>query len=190
MERNQYYKNAALAALEGKWAAAVVCAAVMFLLSGVGSVAAFFIVMPLCVGCSFSFYRLYRDGDASLTSNMFKDSFEGYWHNVWGMFLVSVYIALWSLLLVVPGIIKSISYAMTPFILKDNPELSASQAIALSEKMMKGHKMEYFLLQMSFIGWVLLSFLTLGIGLLWLMPYMMAALASFYQNVKNQSVQD
>ena len=189
MERNQYYKNAALAALDGKWTAAVVCAAVMFILSGLGSIAVFFIAMPLTVGCSFSFYRLYRDGDASLTSNMFKDSLEGYWRNLWGMLLMTVYILLWSLLLIVPGIIKSISYAMTPFILKDNPELSADQAIELSMKMMKGHKMEYVLLQLSFIGWLLLSFLTLGIGLLWLMPYMMAALAAFYQNVKNQSVQ-
>ena len=73
---------------------------------------------------------------------------------------------------------------MTPFILVDNPELSANEAINLSKKMMKGHKFDLFWLELSFIGWILLGLLTLGIGYFWLMPYMYTSIAGFYQDVK------
>jgi uncharacterized membrane protein len=75
---------------------------------------------------------------------------------------------------------------MTPFILKDNPELSANEAINLSQKMMKGHKFDLFYLMLSFIGWAFLGIFTLGIGYLWLMPYTYAAFAAFYQDLKKE----
>ena len=68
-------------------------------------------------------------GDDRLTSNMFNISFKGYWHKVWGMFLMKLFIFLWTLLFIIPGIVKSFSYAMPPFILEENPELSANDAI-------------------------------------------------------------
>ena len=102
------------------------------------------------------------------------------------MFLMMLYVMLWSILLIVPGFIMGLAYSMTPYILKDCPELSAHQAIKLSRKMMKGHKWEYFWLQLSFIGWIILGFLTLGIGYLWLMPYMLTTNAAFYQKIKKQ----
>ena len=73
---------------------------------------------------------------------------------------------------------------MTPFILAEKPELSAKEAIDLSMEMMEGHKMEFFMLWLSFIGWCLLGLLTLGIGYLWIMPYMYTATAAFYEDVK------
>lgn len=88
------------------------------------------------------------------------------------------------LLFIIPGIVKSFSYAMTPYILEENPELSANEAIDRSRAMMKGHKFDLFWLYLSFIGWILLSILTLGIGLLWLAPYMQTATAAFYEDVK------
>ena len=98
-------------------------------------------------------------------------------------FLRTLYTALWTLLFVVPGIIKSLSYAMTPFILADHPELTASEAIYRSKKLMDGHKMDLFILSLTFIGWDILSALTFGIGFLFLNPYRNAAYAAFYRNI-------
>lgn len=94
-----------------------------------------------------------------------------------------LYIVLWYLLLIVPGIMATYSYAMTEFILAEHPELSASEAIAKSKQIMQGNRWNLFCLDFSFIGWRLLSVLTLGIGYLWLQPYMNAARASFYREV-------
>ncbi|MBO7251862.1 MAG: DUF975 family protein [Oscillospiraceae bacterium] len=95
-----------------------------------------------------------------------------------------LYVFLWSLLLVIPGIIAEYSYAMTPYILAENPEMSAGEAIANSKQMMEGHKMELFLLELSFIGWHILAALTLNIGYLWLNPYKNAAAAAFYRKLQ------
>lgn len=98
-------------------------------------------------------------------------------------FLQSIYILLWSLLFIIPGIIASYSYAMTEYILAENPELSASEAISRSKQMMDGNKWRLFCLQFSFIGWSILCAFTLGIGNLWLTPYKQAATAAFYREV-------
>ena len=100
------------------------------------------------------------------------------------MLLMTIMVFLWSLLLIIPGIIKWFSYAMTPFILEENPELSASEAIHRSRMMMRGHKFDLFYLYLSFIGWFILCILTAGIGFLWLGPYVDTALAAFYEEVK------
>ena len=99
------------------------------------------------------------------------------------LFLRELYVILWTLLLIIPGIIKGFSYAMTPFILADHPELTASQAIRRSQELMQGHKGELFVLGLTFIGWNMLSALTLGIGSLWVNPYMNAAYAAFYREL-------
>lgn len=99
-------------------------------------------------------------------------------------FLRVLYVFLWCLLLIVPGIVAAYSYAMTPYILAENPELTASEAISRSKEMMNGHKMELFLLDFSFIGWSILSALTLNIGNLWLNPYRNAAVAAFYRELQ------
>ena len=97
--------------------------------------------------------------------------------------LQSVYVLLWSLLFIIPGIIAGYSYAMTSYILAENPELTASEAIEQSKAMMYGHRWRLFCLQFSFIGWDLLCALTLGIGNLWLRPYKQTAEAAFYRDV-------
>lgn len=101
--------------------------------------------------------------------------------------LEAVYVLLWSLLFVIPGIIASYSYAMTGYILAENPEMSPSDAIARSKEMMEGNRWRLFCLQFSFIGWGILSSLTLGIGNLWLTPYEQAATAAFYRDVSGTS---
>ncbi len=101
-------------------------------------------------------------------------------------FLRGLYTTLWSLLFIIPGIIAGYKYAMTPFILAENSELTASEAITLSKQMMDGHKGELFMLDLSFIGWIVLCALTMNIGNLFLNPYRNAAYAAFYRELRQQ----
>ena len=101
-------------------------------------------------------------------------------------FLRSLYTFFWTLLFIIPGIIASYRYRMTPFIMVEHPELSASEAIERSKKMMDGHKGELFCLDLGFIGWILLSILTLNLGHLALNPYRNAAEAAFYRELSAQ----
>ena len=144
----------------------------------------FFVIMPLCVGFANAFLKLLVQGDNALPENMYKLATKNYWHKVWGMFLMSIFIFLWTLLLIIPGIVKCFSYAMTPYILEEHPELSANEAIDHSRAMMKGHKFDLFWLILSFIGWMILCVFTLGLGFFWLIPYMQTSVASFYEDVK------
>lgn len=97
--------------------------------------------------------------------------------------LRGLYTALWSLLFIIPGIVKSYSYAMTPFIMAENPNMTASEAIDASKQLMDGHKGELFTLDLTFIGWDLLAALTLNIGYIFLNPYKNAAYAAFYKDI-------
>lgn len=107
---------------------------------------------------------------------------------IWASFKVTIltalFTSLWSMLFVIPGIIKSISYSMAMYILAENPNLPALEAINRSKAMMEGHKMEMFVLQLSFIGWHLLGGITFGIAYIWILPYMNATMANFYNKVK------
>lgn len=100
--------------------------------------------------------------------------------------LRNLYTFLWGLLFIIPGIVKSYSYAMTPFILADHPEMTAKQAIDASKEMMEGYKGELFVLELTFFGWDMLNILTLGIGSLWLNPYKAATEAAFYRELLAQ----
>lgn len=91
---------------------------------------------------------------------------------------------LWSLLFFIPGIVKGYSYSMSVYILAENKGKSALECINESKKLTQGHKMELFLLDLSFIGWFLLGVLTLGIGFIWIEPYRQATIANAYQSLK------
>ncbi|MGV2940890.1 DUF975 family protein [Mesobacillus sp. LC4] len=97
--------------------------------------------------------------------------------------LVGIFTLLWSLLLIIPGIIKGLSYSQVFFLLRDNPELSALEAITESKVRMKGYKWKYFLMNLSFIGWAFIAIFTFGIGFLWLTPYISTANATFYNEL-------
>lgn len=143
------------------------------------------VIFPLALGMLNAFRKLLVEGDNDLVPNAFHLGFKPYLHNVWGMLLMYILVFLWSLLFLIPGIIKTYSYAMTPYILHENPDLTASEAIHRSRMMMKGHKFDLFWLQLSFIGWFFLSIFTCGIGFLWLQPYYYTAQAAFYEEVKS-----
>lgn len=99
-------------------------------------------------------------------------------------FLIWIFTLLWSLLFIIPGIIKAYSYRMAFFILADNPELSASEALQKSKEMMKGHKLDLFILDLSFIWWSLLVAITFGVALIYVAPYVGATQANFYESLK------
>lgn len=100
-----------------------------------------------------------------------------YWHQL-------VMILLYTLLLIIPGIIKAISYSLVPYILLDESNMSSTEVLKLSEEMMKGHKMDYFVLILSFIGWHLLAVLTLGILEIWIIPYQQITTTKFLYDIK------
>lgn len=104
------------------------------------------------------------------------------------MLLRVIYNFLWTLLLIIPGIIKSYAYRMVPYILADNPKLGADNAITLSRKMMDGNKFELFVLELSFIGWFLLGLLALGVGILFVNPYYNATEAQLYLVLRNRAI--
>lgn len=109
----------------------------------------------------------------------------GYGRVVVGMLLRDLFLGLWSLLLIVPGIIKAYSYRMVPYILADDPDISGKDAITRSREMMDGHKWNTFVLDLSFLGWWLLTGVTLGIaGLFWVGPYVEATNAELYKALK------
>ena len=144
-----------------------------------------FLLYPLSLGYSVAHKELLQNGDAAITRNTVRLAFSDYVRNAVSILLVYLYTLLWTLLFIVPGIIKGLAYSLTPFIVKDNPQLLPNEAINLSMKMMKGHKFDLFYLYLSFIGWIFLAILTLGIGLLWVIPYMQTSMAAFYLDVKN-----
>lgn len=190
MEKNaKYFREAAWAQLTGNWKPAVLVTLVYILIVGAMegakslSFLSIFVLGPLSYGYYVSFLNSKRTGEVVRIENLF-DGFKDYARVFLTNLLQTIYIVLWTLLLIVPGIIKSISYSQTFFVLKDNPELKNNAAIERSMAMMEGHKMEYFCLILSFIGWLLLGILTLGIGLLWVNPYIATATAHFYEYVK------
>ncbi len=103
------------------------------------------------------------------------------------MFLRGLYSFLWTLLFIIPGIIAAYRYAMTPYIMAEHPELTASEAIDRSKYLMEGHKWDLFVLRLTFLGWDFLAALSLNIGNLWLNPYKNAAEAAFYRKISRQN---
>jgi len=150
----------------------------------VGSLALSLVVTP---AFSIAVITIYLN----LTKHMTPEIGELFAHfnKFWGAFkvtfLTGLFTALWSLLFVIPGIIKALSYSMAMYILAENPELGALEAINRSKAMMDGHKMELFVLELSFIGWHLLGMVTLGIAYVWVVPYISATTANFYNSIKN-----
>jgi uncharacterized membrane protein len=104
------------------------------------------------------------------------------------MLLKAIYNFLWSLLLIIPGIIKSYSYRMVPYIIADNPNIGADNAITLSRKMMDGNKFESFVLDLSFLGWILLGILALFVGVLFVNPYIYATEAQLYLFLRKNAI--
>lgn len=149
--------------------------------SGIFGFAAFLIGGVLQLGYA-QFLLKQHDGQDTEFNDLFSQ-FDRFGAGFAQQFLRNLYVALWSLLFIIPGIIKSYGYAMTPFLMADNHNLSASEAIDLSQQIMDGHKMDLFILELTFLGWDLLAALTLNLGNIFLNPYKNAAYAAFYRQL-------
>ena len=160
--------------------------AVLSVIPVVGPLAATIIVTP---ALALSLIRIYLNLTQGATPEV-KDAFTGFddfWSAFKVTFLVGLYTFLWSLLFVIPGIIKGFSYSMSMYILAENKGKSAKECIRESMEMTDGHKMELFVLGLSFIGWGFLVAITFGIAAIWVAPYMQATLTNAYNSLKPSS---
>lgn len=177
--------------LNGKWGVAVGVSVIYLLIVGsigiipiVGSLASLFIAGHFAVGLSIFSLAISRNQDARI-EQLFL-GFNNYVTILGAYLLMILYILLWTLLLIIPGIIAALSYSMTFYILADDDTIKAQEALDKSKKMMDGYKWKYFCLGLRFIGWALLCLLTLGIGFFWLVPYIHVSVAKFYDDIKDK----
>ena len=140
---------------------------------------------PLTVGVVSAFLTVSRKKTDMEVGEMFSVGFADFGRNFLLGLMETIFIFLWSLLFIIPGIVKSYSYAMAEYIAVDNPDYDWKACIDSSKQMMDGHKMELFLLDLSFIGWYIVGSLACGIGTLWVSAYHMAARTVFYRNLIN-----
>lgn len=132
------------------------------------------------------FFTLNTESNAQLRE-IFRGFSDRYGRNVLALFLRSLYIALWSLLFVLPGIIKTYSYRLMPYLLAEHPEMSRKEAFRMSRKLMKGNKWRAFVLDLSFLGWDILSIFTFGLlQIFYVRPYKAAANAELYKTLADK----
>ena len=172
-----------------QWLYALVVCLIISAITGIASttvVVPLLIIGPLAIGEAKVFLNLTRSNDPV----KIEDTFTGFTSDIGGNIvlglLVTLFTFLWSLLFVIPGIVKAYSYSMAFYIKHDNPTYTWQQCIDESRKMMDGNKMRLFLLDLSFIGWIIVGVLCLGIGTLWVTPYMATAHANFYEEISQK----
>jgi len=194
MKNSSTIRSLARESLSGNWLNAILA---YLIFTGMTSVvssaygAVFLIAGALSFGLYLYFLTLVRDkfGDFNLLFKAF--SFSGRNLGLFGKtlgayLLVSLYVFLWTLLLIIPGIIAAYSYRMVFYLLIDDPEIGVSKALQQSKKMMYGYKAKLFYLDLSFIGWAFLCILSFGLGILWLSPYLLTSQTIFYEELCNE----
>lgn len=150
----------------------------------IGLVAIYVITPPLSLGLT----MVYLDvtyGDPVEISTLFK-GFTMMGKAIKLFLWMLLFIYLWMLLLIIPGIVKSYSYSMAYYILAENPDMKAKDALTESKIIMQGHKWEFFVLQLSFFWWALLVLVTFGIAAIYVSPYQQLTFTNFYHNIKRQ----
>ena len=214
MKSCSVYRESARETLDGRWNETALMAVVIFVLmllfnvapsvivtvieatswgmtvDSIGLVITLLVVGPLEFAMYSTLLAMKRGTlEETPVSSMLK-IFTGDWQRfVITMVLQTVIISIASFFtLGILGIILALAYGMTPFLLRDYPDLTPREALRMSREMMRGYKWDLFLLELSFIGWILVSILTLGIGLLWVMPYMNVAEAYFYDDLKEEVI--
>ena len=187
------YKKTAINSLKGNWSEAILVCFIVLIIDAfltatkVGALVTVLIMGPLEVALISYFIKLINNKNPKVR-NMFDDFFPNLFTNFFTSLLLSLYVVLWALLFVIPGIIKSFSYAMTMFIKAKKPDMDANKAITLSRNMMNGNKWKLFCLSLSFMGWILLSIITLGVGFVFLTPYMNATKIAFFEDIYNNYI--
>ncbi len=194
MNNSSTIRGFARESLSGNWLNAILASLIF---SGVTSVvssaygAVFLIMGALLFGIYLYYLSLIREKvtDFNLLFKAFSFSGQnlGLFGKTLGVYLLmNLFIFLWLLLLIVPGIVAAYSYRMVFYLLIDNPEIGVMEALRKSKEIMQGYKAKLFYLDLSFIGWGLLSILTFGVGFLWLYPYILTSQTIFYEELRNE----
>lgn len=201
MESISTYKNRAIASLKDKWMDAAIVALVYFVISeGIDFAVSSFLAtetgfvfqliwLLACAPLTWAFGVMFLD---FIRGNELKVGklFDGYKDCIRigiAFFLYFLVVLVGVIFFIVPGIIFAMMFAQVPYILRDDENIGVIDALKKSANMMKGHKMQLFLLYLSFIGWAILAILTLGIGYLFLFPYMYTTVAHYYEDLKSES---
>ena len=194
-------KNRAKSQLKGSWGLAIitfVCYSIILQLVNVEltksieasmfavtlNIVGILLYGPLQVGISRFTLNISKDNSIAKFKDLFS-GFDVFLKSLLMNFIIMVCITIGMILFIIPGVIVSFMFAQANYILAENPEKSSIECLKESAAMMKGYKFEYFVLYLSFIGWFILSVLTLGIGFLWLVPYYQVTTANFYLELKN-----
>ena len=192
MKLSYQYKSIARSNLTNNWGTAILVCLISLAFSAVGGFIPVFgavIVLllsgQLAVGEMQYFTKLHKKENPTL-GTMFDNFSKNLISNLSTYVLQSIYLVLWTLLFIIPGIIKTYSYAMTMYLKSKKPELTSNEAITMSREIIDGKKWKYCCLQFSFIGWIILSILTLGIGFIFLLPYMQATSVAFFEDAYNE----
>ena len=187
LKDNSELRSDAREQLDGNWGGAIISCLIYSIISnaasGMAGIGALILGGPLELGLATYFLQLKRQKKAQL-----EVLFQGFKNFESALILYiarMIFIVLWSLLLIIPGIVAAFKFSMAVYILHDNPELSGMDALNRSKEMMDGQKGKLFGLYFSFIGWAILCVFTLGIGYLWLFPYMKTSEANFYEDLKS-----
>lgn len=184
----------ARAALVGNWKRVIlvfllytICMSAVSAIPEIGGVVSFLISGPMALGVAY--YSLGISRGEHPDWKVIFDGFKRFIPSFLTYIYMTLLVILWSLLLIIPGILKSLSYSQTFFILADNPLIGVKDAVKKSEELMKGYRWKYVCLNLRFFGWMILSVFTLGIGFLWLIPYMQVSYAKFYDELNAKGVQ-
>jgi len=195
MTANQDLMTMARQQLKGMWGLGVWVTIITFAISiglslipHVGGIIDFIITGPFMIGIAMFYLTIARKQSAPRVGQIF-DGFNYFGAGFVAFLLMAIFIILWALLLIIPGIVAYLSYAMTYFILAENPQTRVLDAIRKSKEMMKGYRWKLFCLGLRFIGWLILGILSLGIGFLWILPYFWTSFANFYIDIKGDAVQ-
>lgn len=183
MKTNQQLMQDARGRLTGNWETPIVSYLIAGLISGIGGPVGLIIGGPMQFGVSVFSLR-FAKGKKAEVDQIFDGFRMRVTESIVAYLLMLLYIFLWSLLLIIPGIIAAIAYSQTFFILADDDKVSGTKALARSQKMMSGNKAKFFGLCLRFTGWFILCLFTFGIGFLWLVPYMQVSFANFYDDIK------
>lgn len=188
LRSNPELRAAAREKLRGHWSNPILVVLIsVVVLGAAGSIRGIGPLLSLLLGGPFmlglaNFFVKFNRGEEALVDDLFA-GFQQYVPALTLHLLTVLFTSLWSLLFVIPGIVAALSYSMAFYVLRDHPETRPREALRISSRMMWGHKMQLFLLYLSFFGWVVLSALSLGIGFLWLGPYVSLSVAGFYEDL-------
>jgi uncharacterized membrane protein len=190
---NSEISKEALEALKGNWPLAIaayvvymICAFAIQGVPGIGQVASIILGGPFALGAATFSISLSKNKNPDIEQLFI--GFKRIPQTLVAYLLTLVYVILWSLLLIVPGIIAALSYSMTFYIMAEDETITGKQAMDKSKGMMKGFKTKLFMLDLRFLGLAILCVLTLGIGFLWLIPYMQVCMAKFYEDIKGEEI--